>query len=206
MNEENEKNAEIIEESSKNNGAGAVKVMEVTTQKDDLLPDEIDSIPLARSAAMIVNNIIQTDNVDEIKKLNKLFEINQAKKNALRVIKLNSLLDIVTDQAVERFTKRPYEVTNKEVFDAMQVVQNQIEKSQKIIDKVDDSPMIQINQQNNSINVTVGEDPVDRESKERVIDAVNALLKAFKEPAPKEVISVPQDVDINKKETKGDIK
>lgn len=158
--------------------------------KDDMLPAEIDSLSLEQSATKLVNDIIKTDNVDELKNLTKLFDINQAKKNALRVIKLNNLLDKVNDQAIERFEKRPYEISNKELLDYMQVVQDQIERSQQTLDKIDQSPAIQINQQNNSINVNVGDGAIDRDSKERVIDAVTALLKAVKNPIKEEPIVI----------------
>jgi hypothetical protein len=166
------------------------------TIKDDMLPDELDEMTLENSSNQLVKNIIRTENVDELKKLTKLFDINQAKKNALRVVKLNSLLDKVNDQAIERFEKRPYEISNKELLDYMKVVQDQIERSQQNLDSIDVSPTIQINQQNNSINVNVGEDALDRDAKERVIDAVSALLKAVRSPAQE----APVTIDVTEKD------
>jgi hypothetical protein len=175
------------------------KTKEKPATKDELLPAEIDTIALEESSISLVQNIINTDNVDELKTLTKMFEINQAKKNALRVIKLNNLLDKVNDQAIERFEKRPYEISNKELLDYMKVVGDEIERSQDMISKIDNSPAIQINQQNNSINVNVGGEKIDRDSKERVIDAVTQLLKAVRSPVQEE----PVVIDLtNKKEGK----
>jgi hypothetical protein len=172
------------------------KDKEKPATKDELLPDEIDTIALEESSISLVQNIINTDNVDELKTLTKMFEINQAKKNALRVIKLNNLLDKVNDQAIERFEKRPYEISNKELLDYMKVVGDEIERSQDMISKIDNSPAIQINQQNNSINVNVGGEKIDRDSKERVIDAVTQLLKAVRSPVQEE----PVVIDLTNKE------
>jgi hypothetical protein len=158
--------------------------------KDDLLPVEIDTLALEESSINLVQSIVDADNVDELKNLTKLFEINQAKKNALRVIKLNNLLDKVNDQAIERFEKRPYEISNKELLDYMKVVGDEIQRSQESIAKIDESPTIQINQQNNSINVNVGENKIDRDSKERVIDAVTQLLKAVRSPIKEEPVVI----------------
>jgi hypothetical protein len=172
------------------------KDKEKPATKDELLPAEIDTIALEESSISLVQNIINTDNVDELKTLTKMFEINQAKKNALRVIKLNNLLDKVNDQAIERFEKRPYEISNKELLDYMKVVGDEIERSQDMISKIDNSPAIQINQQNNSINVNVGGEKIDRDSKERVIDAVTQLLKAVRSPVQEE----PVVIDLTNKE------
>lgn len=164
--------------------------------EDELLPAELNSITLEQSSNQLVKDIVETDNIDELKTLAKLFEINQAKKNAIRIVKLNSLLDKVNDQAIERFEKRPYEISNKELLDYMKVVQEQIQSSQETLSKIDQTPAIQINQQNNSINVNVGDNAIDRDSKERVIDAVTALLKAVRSPAQQG----PVTIDVTEKE------
>jgi hypothetical protein len=181
MNEENKKLDGTIEQDVTD---------KPTPPKDDLLPVEIDTLALEESSINLVQSIVDADNVDELKNLTKLFEINQAKKNALRVIKLNNLLDKVNDQAIERFEKRPYEISNKELLDYMKVVGDEIQRSQESIAKIDESPTIQINQQNNSINVNVGENKIDRDSKERVIDAVTQLLKAVRSPIKEEPVVI----------------
>lgn len=179
MNEDNKKPEDLI-----------VPNPETVEPKDDLLPAEIDTISLEESSTALVRDIIKADDIDELKGLAKMFEINQAKKNALRVIKLNGLLDMVNDQAIERFEKRPYEISNKELLDYMKVVGDEIERSQQTLEKIDTSPTIQINQQNNSINVNVGEDAIDRDSKERVIEAVTQLLKSVGSPKKEEPIVI----------------
>lgn len=167
-------------------GTEVIAVEQVTEElEDELLPAEIDEMPLAEETTKIVTEIIKSENVNELKELTKMFTLNQAKKNALRIVKLNNLLDMVNDQAISRIEKRPDEISNKELLDYMNVVSTQIEKSQKSMTLVDETPLVQLHQQNNSVTVNVNSDSdekLNRDSKEKVIDAVRELLKMVKSP------------------------
>lgn len=159
--------------------------IEIEEIKDELLPAEIDEMPLAEATNKLVTDIIKSDNVNELKELTKMFALNQAKKNALRIVKLNNLLDLVNDQAISRIEKRPDEISNKELLDYMNVVSTQIEKSQKSMTLVEETPLVQLHQQNNSVTVNLNsdsEEKMNRDSKEKVIDAVRELLKMVKSP------------------------
>ena len=61
---------------------------------DELLPAEIDEMPLTTETNKLVSDIIDTTDVNELKELTKMFTLTQAKKNALRIVKLNTLLDL----------------------------------------------------------------------------------------------------------------
>lgn len=135
--------------------------------------DIINLIPLDESNSHLAQQIIDEQDVDKVKDLTHMFNLNQAKKNVLRVIKLNSLLDKVSDQMLERFTKQPEAFSNSDLLSYMQVTQSAIDRANKALNLVDETPAIQINQVNN-INVNEG---LDRESRERIKDAVNAILK-----------------------------
>lgn len=74
---------------------------EQTLEEDTMLPAEIDTLPLERETAEIVSGIVKAESQDELTGLVGKFSMNQAKKNALRVVKLNNLLDAVHDQAIE---------------------------------------------------------------------------------------------------------
>lgn len=52
-----------------------------------------------------------------------------AKKNALRVLKLNDLLDQVSDKMMERFEKRPEEFSHRDLIDYMNTVSTTIERA-----------------------------------------------------------------------------
>lgn len=53
----------------------------------------------------IAQQIIDASTVEETRDLTALFNLNAQKRNVLRVLKMNNLLDKVTDQMIERFEK-----------------------------------------------------------------------------------------------------
>lgn len=141
--------------------------------------DIIDMLPVSKESSKIAQDIVNETDDSRIKQLTQLFNLNQAKKNVLRVLKLNCLLDKVSDQMLERFEKRPGEFSNADLLNYMTVTQNAIDRANKSLNLVNDMPAIQINQVNNTI--VNSEDTLDRESKERIMDAVNAILNKAKE-------------------------
>ena len=165
--------------------------MTENNKKNELiLEDEIDKslnlLPLEEQEEEIINQIIEADTKQELEAQFDLFNMNQSKKNALRIIKLQTLLEKVEDQAIERFERRPDQVSNRELLDYMQVVSSQIDRSQKSVDSLYDRPVIKAIQKNNTeVNINVGSDVLDRDSKEKVIDAVQGLLKQIMNPQPK---------------------
>ena len=131
------------------------------------------------SKALLEQIIAETDE-QKVRDLTYLFNANQNKKTMARVNKLSDLLDTITDQALERFTARPGEISNKELFDGLKVVQDLIERGQKQVSGAGETPLIQINQQNNEVNV--GSTPastLNRDSRERVKAAVLGLLDSI---------------------------
>lgn len=140
---------------------------ELTTTKNNELDTKSESI---------VRDIIDSDNTDEIKTLTNMFNLNMAKKNMLRLLKLNGLLDSLSDVAIERLQNNPDEITNKELMDYLNVIQNLIDKSTKTVDTVNTAPVIQINQQNNVLVTSDGESlNLSKESRDRVLDVVAQL-------------------------------
>ena len=82
---------------------------------DKLEKDEIlDMIPLDTSTQQIADEIIKETDTKKLKDLTYLFNLNLTKKNVLRVLKLNTLLDKVSDQMLERFEKKPGEFSNSD--------------------------------------------------------------------------------------------
>ena len=74
---------------------------------------------------------------------------------------------------IERFEKRPGEFSNTDLINYMNTVQNAIDRANKSLNLIDEAPAITLNQ----VNVNV-EDPVlNRESREKITNAINALLK-----------------------------
>lgn len=134
----------------------------------------ISTQSLDEKTSLIAQNIINEEDVDKIKDLTHLFNLNQAKKNVLRVMKLNGLLDTVSDKIIERFEKYPDNFSSADLLNYLQVTQNAIDKANKNLSLVEDTPVIQINQ-NNQVNLNVI-DSYDRESKERVMEFIKSVL------------------------------
>lgn len=151
--------------------------------EDSSLDETLALVPLNKQQRQIVQDIVNAPTQEELQAQFDLFNINQSKKNALRIIKLNSLLDRVEDQAIRRFETRPDQISNKELLEYMQVVAGQIDRSQKFIETIKDKPMIRVNNQHNEVNINIGTE-LNRDSKERVIDAIQALLKQLDSDTP----------------------
>ena len=154
--------AEIFEESQPETGLSVVNSKSLNQESKELL-DQI---------------ITETDE-QKVRDLMHLFNANQNKKTMARVNKLSDLLDTITDQALTRFTARPDEISNKELFDGLKVVQDLIERGQKQVSGAGDTPLIQINQQNNEVNVGNTANTLNRDSRERVKAAVEGLLASL---------------------------
>ena len=75
---------------------------------------------------------------------------------------------------VERFEKSPGNFTNDELLDYMSTVQTAMEKSSKAMKGVEEPSVIQL-RQNNQVNVNIM-DGFDRDSKERIADAIKSIL------------------------------
>lgn len=119
----------------------------------------------------IVNSIINETDSDKLKNLIAVFNSNQSKKDIVRNNVFSILLDKISMQMLERFEKNPNAFSNKDLIDYLNAIKSA--KSGKIDTETIDAPAIQNNTQ---INVTMV-DGLNQESKERVVGAVQAILK-----------------------------
>ena len=122
----------------------------------------------------IAQQILDETDVDKLKDLTALFNLSTQKRNVARVLKMTDLLDRVTDQMLTRFERTPDNFSNEDLIKFMQVTENSIEKANKSISQVDETPAIQL-QQNNQVNINIG-DSLNRESRQRVTDVVQSIL------------------------------
>lgn len=127
----------------------------------------------------LIEQIIAESDEQKTRDLTYLFNANQNKKTMVRVSKLSDLLDTITDQALTRFTSRPDEISNKELFDGLKIVQDLIERGQKQVSGVNETPLIQVNQQTNEVNIGGAGSNLSRDSRERVKSAVLGLLDSL---------------------------
>lgn len=105
----------------------------------------------------------------------KIFNANQLKKTMQRILKSNQLLDVVTEEALDRFLKNRDEFTNQDLLNYMKVMQDSINNSQKALSSQQEKinkPLIQINQQNITTN-----EPLSKESQEKILNVVEELMK-----------------------------
>ena len=144
---------------------------------------------LDRKSEELVEKIVDEQDSDKLKDLVGLFNINQSKKNILRADIYSKLLDKISIQMVERLDKKSGEFSNKDLLDYLTAVRTAIDKS----DIAPENINIPIIQNNTQVNVNI-DSGLSRESKERVIDAVNALLaKAKKEK--EQIIDITNEVE-----------
>ena len=131
----------------------------------------------------LIDRISKTNDKEELQSLYQQFNINNTKKNAIRVAELNQLLDTVNKEATERLTKRPEQISNKEMLDYMTAIGNQIERSQKIVDGIKDITAVQINNTHNTVNINMGDDTTTRltkESRDKIANVISFILEENK--------------------------
>lgn len=136
----------------------------------------------------IVDKIVNSDSPEEIDDLIKLFNLNQTKKEIVRIEKLNNILDNVTDEISGRLSVSPEEFSNLDLLKYNDTIHQNLMKANQIINKTDVSPLIQLNQQNNIINMS--EDYLSRESREKILNAVKQVLDYSKD---EKVINIEED-------------
>lgn len=146
---------------------------------EDAAKKEINSITTVdNDTTDLINKIAQAKNKDELENLYQQFNINNTKKNAIRVAQLNNLLDKVNNEAEERLTKRADQISNKEILDYMNAIGNQIERSQKLVDGIKEITAVQVNNTQNNVNINVGESvKLNKESRNKITDIISMILK-----------------------------
>lgn len=145
----------------------------------------VTNADLNQESLELLTQIIAEKDEDKTRDLTYLFNVNQNKKTMVRMDKLSGLQDGLVDQFVKRIAERPDEISNKELMDGLRIVQDIIERGQRQVSGVDQPmPMIQVNQQNTSINVGTEGNELNRESRERVKNAVLGLLSGLTAQAP----------------------
>jgi hypothetical protein len=168
----------------------------------------VKQFDLSTESKALITQIINETDEQKTRDLTQLFNINQNKKTMVRVDKLSELLDTITDQALHRFTSRPDEISNKELFDGLKIVQDLIERGQKQVLGVGETPLIQVNQQTNEVNFGNTSSNLSRDSRERVKSVVLGLLESIsvnQTPLDIETTAVISTKPIEESELEGEI-
>lgn len=127
------------------------------------------------SISEIANQIQNESDISKSKELIDLFNWSLSKKHITRVAKLDDLFDDITDQMVARFKHKPDQFSNDDLLNYMKTVQAAIDNNSKHIEDMPEAPKIV--QNNTQINVNLV-DKFDRESRARILAAVQATLAA----------------------------
>lgn len=162
----------------------------------------VNADDLNQESLALINQIIAESDIEKTKDLTHLFNINQNKKTMIRIDKLSGLQDHLVDQFARRIAERPDEISNKELMDGIRIVQDIIERGQKQVEGVAQTPLIQFNQQNNSVNLGDSSTQLNKESRDRVKNAVLSLLSGLSKPLPNETVDT--SIEISESEEVGD--
>lgn len=154
------------------------------------LAAQVDAQNLETETRKVAQDLINSQSVDEVKDLTRLFNLVQVKKNALRMMKMSELFDAVTDQMSERFEKRPDEFSNTELANYLNVIQNSMDKVSKGLGMVEEVPPIALTQNNVTVNMA---DTLSKESRNRIAEAVRLMMEKRAQEA--EVVAVEEEAD-----------
>lgn len=180
---------------------------EIIQEKNEIVPASAESVDSIQQKNIKLQKAIQTtDNKDELEALYQEFNINNTKREVFRVSQMQDLLDKINEQATERFIKRPDEISNKEMIDYMNAVQNQLTRSQKVIDGVKDINAVQVNNnQTNTVNLNINgveTSELNKESRKKITDTIKEILNCTNSPVidviPQETETEPIDNTVNK--------
>ena len=133
-------------------------------------------LPINLSNEELEQRLIDETDIDNMKNIINLFNLNIKKKDIVRTAKLNDLQDKVYDQMDKRLTHKADEFSNADLLSYYKTIQESINKSDTTLDKVD-TPAIQIVQ--NQLNINQENDELSRESKKKVIDLVQKFMSAY---------------------------
>lgn len=143
-------------------------------RKDREKDNKNQELSIATPVSDLTSRIISETNIDEFNKIKSLFDLSMKKKEMLRVSRLNDLQDLAVNEMEQRLSKRPGEFSNKDLVTYFKAIQDTIDSSNTALDDVDMST-IKVVQSQVNININDEQD-LDRESRNRVIEAIRAIM------------------------------
>lgn len=117
------------------------------------------------------DQLLQTDNMDEVNEIVEMFNVDLQKKNIIRSAKLSEVQDKVVDQMLLRLEKRADNFSNDDLIKYHKIVNETLTKTDTTMDNIK-TPTIQINQQVNVDSMTF-----DTDSRKRILAAVHDIMK-----------------------------
>lgn len=138
------------------------------------------SLSVASSTDDIIKEIDGASDPQTLKDLTNLFNLAMVKKEIARTSKQSELLDLVISQVADRLQKRPDELSNKELTDFMSAFQDSLDRSKNSASEIDSSRITAVDK-HSEVNINIGGEKLDRDSRERVMDAVKSILSGIGE-------------------------
>ena len=138
------------------------------------MPEEKAIATLDTPVDELEQKLVDETDIDELKNIINLFNLNIKKKDILRTSKLSDLEDRVTEQIGQRLEYNAGAFSNKDLIEYFKVIQDTINKADNSLSTVD-TPAIQLNQNQLNVHITQ-KDELDKDSRDRVADAVKSIL------------------------------
>ena len=135
---------------------------------------------------------------EELQDVAALFNLNITKKEMTRALKQDDMLDLIVNQLHDRVVTRQDEMSTADLLEIAKTVKSNIEKTQTYIDRVEEAPTIEYN---DNKQVTVNINTLSRDSSENVIDALQEL---FKSGSIQEVVDAVNTIDVTNTEVDDD--
>ena len=134
------------------------------------MPEEKAIATLDTPVDELEQKLVDETDIDELKNIINLFNLNIKKKDILRTSKLSDLQDKVTEQIGQRLEYN----AGADLIEYFKVIQDTINKADNSLNTVD-TPAIQLNQNQLNVHITQ-KDELDKDSRDRVADAVKSIL------------------------------
>ena len=130
-----------------------------------------EKVSLTTTPEDMVDSILEETDIDDLNDIIKLFNINLKKRNLIRSSKLSEVQDKVVEQIASRVEDRPDNFSNEDLLKYYKTIQDTLNRADSSLDDME-VPTIQVNQQ-----INVGTNEFDRDSRKRILDTVNQILK-----------------------------
>ena len=134
------------------------------------MSNELKTIDDLSEQLMNESNPAQLENIID------LFNVSFQKKNILRIQKLNELQDKIQTQIEKRLDNKIDEFSNKDLIDYFKVMQDSIIKNSDNAEMKNYKVIQIIQNQTNVQNNLQESEPLSRESKEKISEAVQSML------------------------------
>lgn len=138
-------------------------------EEKELVPVSLDT-PIEE----LNERILKETDIEQFDKIKSIFDLNIKKKEIVRLSKLSDLQDLTIEEMSNRLKKKSGEFSNQDLIGYFKTIQETISKSDTSLDNLD---VASIKVVQNQLNINVNnEDDLDRESKNRVIEAIRSIL------------------------------